>query len=50
MKELLTTDERTDVLKSINQILNDKGLNLEVAGCEDDNGIIVKIWLAQVRK
>ena len=49
-QELLTTDERADVLNAINQILKDKGLNLEVAGCEDDDGIIVKMWLAQVRK
>lgn len=43
--ELLTPDERADVLNAINDMLEEQGFNLEVGGYEDTNGVIFNVSL-----
>lgn len=44
-KELLTSDERADVLNLINRMLENNGFNLEVASYEDTDGSFFNISL-----
>lgn len=44
-KELLTSDERADVLNLINRMLENNGFNLEVASYEDIDGSFFNISL-----
>ena len=44
-KELLTSDERADVLNLINRTLENNGFNLEVACYEDIDGSFFNISL-----
>ena len=37
--ELLTADERAEVLNAINEMLEERNFDLEVCGYEDDNGV-----------
>ena len=43
--ELLTPEERADVLNAINDMLEEQGFNLEVGGYEDTNGVIFNVSL-----
>ena len=44
-QELLTSDERADVLNLINRMLENNGFNLEVASYEDTDGCFFNISL-----
>lgn len=44
-KELLTADERADVLNAINDTLDELGFDLVVAGYDDSNGVTFKVLL-----
>lgn len=43
--ELLSPDERADVLNAINDMLEEKGFDLEVGGYEDTNGVLFDVML-----
>lgn len=43
--ELLTADERADVLNAINDMLEEKGFDLEVGGYEDNDGVFFDVML-----
>ena len=45
--ELLSPDERADVLNAINDMLKEKGFDLEVGGYEDTNGVIFDVLLVK---
>ena len=42
-KELLTPDERAEVMNALNNFFEEKGINLEVASYEDSDGHFFKI-------
>lgn len=46
-QEILTAEERADVLNAITHTLNDKGFDLEIAGYEDINGVFFEVWLSR---
>lgn len=41
--ELLTPDERADILNAIDNMLKERGFNLEVCGYEDTNGVMFNV-------
>lgn len=43
--ELLTSEERADVLNAINDMLEEKGFDLEVGGYEDNDGVFFDVML-----
>ena len=43
--ELLSPDERADVLNAINDMLEEKGFDLEVGGYEDNDGVFFDVML-----
>lgn len=43
--ELLSSDERADVLNAINEMLEEKGFELEVGGYEDNDGVFFDVML-----
>lgn len=45
--ELLSPDERADVLNAINDMLEEKGFDLEVCGYEDNNGVFFDVMLME---
>ena len=49
-KELLTADERADVLNAINEMLDEFGFDLVVAGYDDSKGITFKVILQRVEE
>lgn len=48
--ELLTPDERANVLNLINDVLRKNGCNLEVFGYEDLDGVFFNVLLGRINE